>query len=71
MAMDSDDSPRRRSADTNERKDGGWFATFSILDLSGAVSSSDLRRLVAMVSKLWCGTIGRLTDRLGLRARAL
>lgn len=30
-----------------------WFATFSMLDISGTISSAQLRRLVAVVSSLW------------------
>jgi len=30
-----------------------WFATFSLLDAGGAMSSSQLQRLVAPIAKLW------------------
>jgi hypothetical protein len=41
----------------DERKqslDGGsWFMTFTFLDLSSAISSSQLRRLLASIANLW------------------
>ena len=36
-----------------QRRSDNWFATFSFLDVGSAISSSQLRRLVATVSKLW------------------
>jgi glycyl-tRNA synthetase alpha subunit len=30
-----------------------WFATFTLLDASGAISSSQWQRLVAAVAQLW------------------
>jgi hypothetical protein len=36
-----------------------WFATFSLLDAGGALSSSQMQRLVAPITKLWRRTIGR------------
>lgn len=39
---------------------GSWFATFSFLDAGGAISSSQLQRLVASLTNLWQRTIGRL-----------
>ena len=35
-----------------ERRSDDWFATFSFLDVGSAISASQLRRLVATVSKL-------------------
>jgi hypothetical protein len=37
-----------------------WFATFSLLDAGGAISSSQMQRLVASITTLWRRTIGRL-----------
>jgi len=31
----------------------GWFATFSLLDFNGSISSSQLQRLKASLSTLW------------------
>jgi len=31
----------------------GWFATFTLLDASGAISSSQLQRLIAPMKKLY------------------
>jgi hypothetical protein len=36
-----------------QRRSDNWFATFSFLDVGSAINSSQLRRLVATVSKLW------------------
>ena len=41
----------------------GWFATFTLLDLSGAVGSSQLRRVAVMIAKLWQLTLGSASDR--------
>jgi hypothetical protein len=40
-------------------RDESWYATFSFLDVGGAVSASQLRRLAAAVSRIWRLTIGR------------
>ena len=37
----------------------GWFATFTILDASGAISSSQLQNLIAPMKKLYQKTFGR------------
>ena len=37
-----------------------WFATFTFLDASGAISASQLAHLKASLAKLWRRTIGRL-----------
>jgi len=34
-----------------ERRSDDWFATFSFLDVGSAISASQLRRLLATVSK--------------------
>jgi len=39
---------------------GSWFATFSVLDVSSAISSSQLQRLVASIAKLWRRTMDSL-----------
>ena len=36
-----------------------WFTTLSVLDVGGAISSSQFQRLVASFTKLWRRTIGR------------
>jgi len=30
-----------------------WFATFMVLDMGGAISSSQLSRLIAPIKQLW------------------
>jgi hypothetical protein len=35
-----------------------WFATFTLLDVGGAISSSQLQRMLAPVKKLWRRAIG-------------
>jgi hypothetical protein len=30
-----------------------WFATFSVLDFSSAISSSQWERLIAAIKRLW------------------
>lgn len=40
-----------------------WFATFTILDVSGAIDSSQLRRLRAAIAKLGRLTWRSVTDR--------
>ena len=37
----------------------GWVATFTILDVSSTISSSQLQRLVASIAKIWRWTRGR------------
>jgi len=39
---------------------GGWFATFSLLDVSSTISSLQLQRLVASIARLWRRTVGLL-----------
>jgi len=39
---------------------GSWFATFSLLDVGSAISSSQLQRLVASIARLWRLTMGLL-----------
>jgi hypothetical protein len=60
------DAPIRHSLEASKQSAGGgsWFATFSVLDVSSAISSSQLERLVASIAKLW-----RLTMRLLLGLR--
>ena len=45
-----------------------WFATISILEIEGAISSSALRRLAGWVAKLWRLKLGRISGRSRLRA---
>lgn len=42
-----------------EESHPAWFSTFSFLGDSGAISSSQLRRLVAPVKKLWRKLFGK------------
>lgn len=37
-----------------------WFATFTLLDTSGAISSWQWQRFVAAVAQLWRRTVRRL-----------
>ena len=37
----------------------GWVATFTVLDVSGAITESQWQRLVAPLKTLWQLTIGR------------
>ena len=49
------------NAETQEQTEHGhkepppaaWFATFTLLDAGGAISSSQLQRLLAPLKKLW------------------
>ena len=41
----------------------GWFATFTVLDFSGAIGSSQLRRVAARIAKLWQLTLHSVSDR--------
>jgi hypothetical protein len=41
----------------------GWFATFTFLDLTGAIASSQLRRVATTIAKLWQLTLRSVTDR--------
>ncbi len=38
---------------------GRWLATFSLLDVSGSISASQLQRLKASIARLWRRTLGR------------
>lgn len=42
-----------KSEQRNEQPGAGWFATFMVLDVSGAIPSSPLRRLIAFVKTLF------------------
>jgi hypothetical protein len=44
-------------------KSEGWLATFTLLDFSGAIGSSQLRRLRAMIAKVWRLTLRSVFDR--------
>ena len=41
----------------------GWFTTFTLLDFSGAIGSSQLRRAAATIAKLWQLTLRSVSDR--------
>jgi hypothetical protein len=43
-----------------------WFATFTFLDISSTISSSQLQRLAASIARVWRQTLGRLADFPGL-----
>lgn len=65
--------PPTHKADRNGKTAGerqGWYATFSLLDARGAISSSELQALFAAIARLWRSTIGRLADRLRPRVVA-
>jgi hypothetical protein len=52
----------RSSTPANAEKsqpDQAWYATFSFLDVGGAISASQLQRLVAAISRLWRITLKR------------
>ena len=66
--MDSKHPTEQPRGDAGKRQDSNWFATFSFLDVGGAISASQMRRLVATVSKLWRLTLGRRSDRSRPRA---
>jgi hypothetical protein len=52
------------SSDTQKPvKRDGWFATFTLLDFSGAISSTQLRRLAAPIARLWQLTLRSVSDR--------
>jgi hypothetical protein len=44
--------------DHREPPRAAWFATFTLLDVSGAISSSELQRVLAPVKKLWRRAVG-------------
>jgi hypothetical protein len=58
----SPEAPIRHSLGARKQSAGGgsWFATFSVLDVSSAISSSQLQRLVPSIAKLWRLTMGLL-----------
>ncbi len=41
----------------------GWFATFTFLDVSGAIGSSQLPRWGSMISRAWRAIVRGLTNR--------
>jgi hypothetical protein len=49
-------------------KSEGWFATFTLLDVGGAIGSSQLRRLCTMFAKAWQVTVRSVSDRSKSRA---
>lgn len=40
----------------------GWFATFTFLDLNGAMASSQLRRLAATTARVWRLVLRNVSD---------
>jgi hypothetical protein len=54
--MDSRDHVTRAHDD---RRTKGWVATFTFLDVSSTISSSQFHRLVASVRTFWLRTVGR------------
>ena len=43
---------------SEERSKPAWFATFTVLDISSAISSAQLQRSIAPFKKLWQKTFG-------------
>ena len=44
-------------------KRNDWFATFTFLDLSGAISSSQLRGIARMIGNVWRRIVRSASDR--------
>jgi hypothetical protein len=61
MNAESDRQPQKDGR--NARSGRGWYATFSFLDVGGAVSASQLHALVAAIARIWRLTVGKLADR--------
>ena len=61
--MDTDKSELARGDINKPVKGDGWFVTFTVLDFSGALHSSHLRRLGAAVAKVWKLILRGVTDR--------
>jgi hypothetical protein len=61
--MDSDKSELARADIKKPVKGEGWFVTFTVLDFSGVLHSSHLRRLGAAVARMWKLTLRGVTDR--------
>lgn len=57
---------RARSHAKKSTEAEGWYATFSLLDVGGALSASQLRRIVVTLSRMWRG-IGRFFARSRVR----
>jgi hypothetical protein len=41
----------------------GWFATFTFLDVTGAIGSSHVRRLGAVITRMWKLMLQSISDR--------
>jgi hypothetical protein len=61
--MDTDRSELARGDIKEPVKGEDWFVTFTVLDFSGALHSSHLRRLGAAVAQMWMLTLRGVTDR--------
>jgi len=51
-----------RSDTRKPQKRDHWFATFTLLDCSGAIGSSQLRRIAATIARLWRLTLRGVSD---------
>jgi hypothetical protein len=49
---------KETAARPEEHSKPAWFATFMVLDISGAISWSQLQSLIAPIKKLWQKTLG-------------
>ena len=59
--MNQETQDQQAERDHEESPRPAWFATFSFLDISGAITSSELQRLLAPVRKLWQRVFGKVT----------
>jgi len=51
--MSSEASKRDRTTGGHQSHGESWFATFSVLDFSSVISSSQWERPVAAIKRLW------------------
>jgi len=61
--MNDDTSKPARGDMKKPVKDEGWFATFTVLDVSGALHASQLRRLGDAITKAWKLILRGVSDR--------
>ena len=70
--MDRKEPTGRSNGKSLQRdKVGNWFATFSILEIGGAMGSSTMRWLISRVANMWRLTVGKFIGRSKLRANVL
>jgi hypothetical protein len=57
----SSEAPMGTTPGDGEDSSGGvpWFATFSLLDVGGAMSPAQIQPFVALLAKLWRRTINK------------